>query len=168
MKTLPMFLVIILLAACGAGARSSPTPSVTRVPLTDKDVVITEPVRMELVRVPAGEFLMGSDPAKGPHPHEREQPQHTVTLAGFYIGKYEVTNAQFAAYLKATGRRHAPGHPPHDWENEVASGDGDYPATYLGWDDGAAFTKWLSQQNGHVRGAASLDANPAPSCDGQE
>ena len=39
-----------------------------------------------------------------------EQPQHPVTLAEFYIGKYEVTNDQYAEFVEATGHR-----VPHDW-----------------------------------------------------
>ena len=51
---------------------------------TDLGIMVTDPIQMELVRVPAGEFLMGGD---------GEASQHQVAVAEFYLGKYEVTNA---------------------------------------------------------------------------
>ena len=44
--------------------------------------------------VPAGEFIMGDD--KG---DSDEKPAHRVTLDAFYIGKYPVTNAEYARYM---------------------------------------------------------------------
>jgi sulfatase modifying factor 1 len=52
----------------------------------------------EMVRVPAGPFLMGSN--DGP---EDERPQHQVTLREFFIDRTPVTNAQFAQFLNAVG-----------------------------------------------------------------
>ena len=42
-----------------------------------------------LVKIPAGEFWMGSRPGNG---EEDEHPQHKVNLDEYYIAKYEVTN----------------------------------------------------------------------------
>jgi formylglycine-generating enzyme required for sulfatase activity len=46
-----------------------------------------------LVWVPAGSFMMGSDDEAD------ERPIHEVTLDGFWIGKCEVTNDQYATFL---------------------------------------------------------------------
>lgn len=51
-----------------------------------------------MVDIPGGTFLMGND--LGP---EDERPAHEVTVRGFAMDKTEVTNAQFAAFVKATG-----------------------------------------------------------------
>ncbi|KAA3609616.1 MAG: formylglycine-generating enzyme family protein [Calditrichaeota bacterium] len=48
----------------------------------------------EIVTVPAGTFSMGSESGA-----ENERPVHTVFLDPYEIGKYEVTNAQYATYL---------------------------------------------------------------------
>jgi iron(II)-dependent oxidoreductase len=56
----------------------------------------------DMVTVPAGPFTMGSD--SGP---ADERPAHTVTLPAFSIDRNQVTNAQFAAFLKSLGPKSA-------------------------------------------------------------
>ncbi|KAA3663479.1 MAG: formylglycine-generating enzyme family protein [Calditrichaeota bacterium] len=48
----------------------------------------------EMVTIPAGSFSMGSESGA-----ENERPVHSVFLDSYEVGKYEVTNAQYAAYL---------------------------------------------------------------------
>ncbi|MFB0545546.1 MAG: formylglycine-generating enzyme family protein, partial [Anaerolineae bacterium] len=59
----------------------------------------------EMILIPAGEFLMGSDPSKDEEASEDEQPQHNLYLPDYYIAKTPVTNAQYAAFVQATGHR---------------------------------------------------------------
>ena len=54
----------------------------------------------EMVLVPAGEFIMGSEEGDAD-----EKPRHRVYLDAFYIDKYEVTNARFQQFVQATGHR---------------------------------------------------------------
>lgn len=51
-----------------------------------------------LVWVPPGPFLMGSDKKQDPLAYDDEMPQHTVTLHGYWIGRYPVTVARFRAF----------------------------------------------------------------------
>ncbi len=55
----------------------------------------------DMVVIPAGKFLMGSkaDPNSPAPPPPEEQPQHPVTLKSFALGRYEVTQAQWAALM---------------------------------------------------------------------
>ena len=59
------------------------------------------PEDLGLVRVPAGEFLMGSVEEKFETLVER--PQHTLHLPTFYIGRYPVTVGDFSEFLAASG-----------------------------------------------------------------
>ncbi|MGI9601518.1 MAG: formylglycine-generating enzyme family protein [Acidimicrobiales bacterium] len=52
----------------------------------------------ELVRIDGGSFRMGSDDH-----YPEEAPVHTVTVDGFWINPTTVTNAEFAAFVDATG-----------------------------------------------------------------
>ena len=63
-----------------------------------------QPVKKEMVDIPAGSFTMGS--TNGP---ADEQPAHHVMLATFSIDRYPVTNAQFAVFLQAVGPFNANG-----------------------------------------------------------
>lgn len=94
---------------------STPTGSSEFDPLVDADG--SPP---ETVAIPAGTFTMGSD--DGP-PDER--PAHALGLNAFRMDATEVTNARFAAFVKATGyttvaertpdRASYPGHLRNDW-----------------------------------------------------
>lgn len=66
-----------------------------------------------MVWVPGGEFEMGT---AGDTPHRNEQPAHTVRLDGFYMDETEVTNAQFRAFVDATGYVTTAENPPV-WED---------------------------------------------------
>ena len=50
-----------------------------------------------MVRIPAGRFTMGSD-----RHYPEEQAPHEVALEAFWIDRHDVTNAQFARFVKAT------------------------------------------------------------------
>ena len=90
------------------------------------------------VRIPAGAFLMGSDASVDPLAYENErwspdQAQGSVDLPEFFIGRHEVTAAQYEAFARSTGRpsqRPAP-RPP------------DHPATEVSWPDALAYGRWL-------------------------
>ena len=68
--------------------------------------------KIDWIEVPGGIFTMGTD-----HPEGRpdERPAHTVKVGGFEIARTEVTNAQFNAFVEATGYR-TTAERPIDWE----------------------------------------------------
>lgn len=59
-------------------------------------------VNLDLVEVPAGGFLMGTDESAG-FPEDGEGPVREVTLDEYLIGRTAVTNAQFAHFVESTG-----------------------------------------------------------------
>jgi len=88
---------------------------------------------LEMVRVPAGEFLMGSA-ASDTDAFDSEKPQSKLNLDEYLIGKYDVTNAQYAVFAKATKR---------DWT--IPAGKENHPVVNVSWDDAVAFCQWASQ-----------------------
>ncbi len=91
------------------------------------------------VWVPAGCFMMGSDPSKDTNAQSYEQPQHKVCIThGFWIGEFDITNAQFDAYVKATGATHQV-----TSDCSQASNAPDQPVVCVSWDDAVAYAKWL-------------------------
>lgn len=66
----------------------------------------------EMVWIPGGEFMMGST---SPLSKNNEKPAHKVSLSGFWMDKTDVTNAQFAEFVAATGYVTTAEEKP-DWE----------------------------------------------------
>jgi formylglycine-generating enzyme required for sulfatase activity len=88
----------------------------------------------DMVLVPAGPFLMGSNE------QDDEGPVHEVFLDAFYIDKYEVANAQYEAFLKATGHR-----PPLTW-GKPGFDQPDQPVTGVSWEDAADYAAWAKKR----------------------
>lgn len=65
-----------------------------------------------MVRIPAGTFQMGADSKDA---RKDEFPKHKVSVDGFWMDEHEVTNAQFAEFVKATGYQTTAERKP-DWE----------------------------------------------------
>jgi formylglycine-generating enzyme required for sulfatase activity len=89
--------------------------------------------------VPAGPFLMGSDPAVDRLAFDNEwwpgaRPQVTLDLPAFYIGRYEVTVAQFGAFVEDTGYRA---------NAEAFRGPPEHPVASVSWTDALAYARWL-------------------------
>ena len=120
-------------------------PEASRPVTSSPDLLIIEsPIHLELVRVPAGEFLMGSDPKVDPQAFADEQPQHRLSLPEFYIGKYPVTNPQYAGFVVATHHK-APSH----WQKGAyLAFTAEHPVAGVVWDDAVAFCRWLSEATG--------------------
>ncbi len=96
-------------------------------------------VKMELVLIPAGEFIMGSPESEEARDND-EGPQHRVRIARpFYMGKYEVTNRQY--------RRFKSDHDSGSYRG-VSFNDDDQPVVNVSWRDAKAFCDWLSRQSG--------------------
>ncbi len=106
----------------------------------DLRLTLAPGVFLDLRRVPAGEFLMGGDPKKDSQADADEKPQHKVYLDEYFMGKYPITVAQFAAFIKATNYQSAT---TLDVKNKA-----DHPVVYVSWQDAAAFCQWASKATG--------------------
>jgi formylglycine-generating enzyme required for sulfatase activity len=91
------------------------------------------------VQIPAGTFVMGSDPAVDALAYDNERwdatrAQGTVYLPDFYIGRYEVTVAQFGAFVEATG---------YPIDPRALQAPADHPVAWISWPDALAYGRWL-------------------------
>ena len=90
------------------------------------------------VEIPAGPFLMGSDPKKDSSADKDEFPQHEVTLPDYYLARYPVTVAQFRAFVEASGY--------NKFDKDALADLDNRPVRYVTWYDALAYTKWLQEE----------------------
>ncbi|HEX3557696.1 MAG TPA: bifunctional serine/threonine-protein kinase/formylglycine-generating enzyme family protein [Pyrinomonadaceae bacterium] len=112
-----------------------------------------EPPRPGMVSLPGGTFQVGRADvppvsAKASQTYLQwvysQWPAHAVTLKPFAIGSTEVTNAEYAEFVKATG--HAP--PPSVWDGDRPKpGEEQLPVSNVSLDDARAFAAWRSQRD---------------------
>jgi formylglycine-generating enzyme len=118
----------------------------------------------DLARIPAGDFLMGaSDFGRD------ERPVHRVFVSEFFIGRFEVTQDEYARFVRASG--YPPpsvrGLPlvtlggrdsmfrelaaPYEWEDKSPpASHGAHPVVLVRYDDALAYCRWLSDTIGRV------------------
>jgi formylglycine-generating enzyme required for sulfatase activity/cytochrome c553 len=103
----------------------------------------TDTLRLELVLVPGGSFVMGSTDGV-----PDESPPTVVQVEPFWMGKFEVTNAQYRVF-----------DPSHESRDESRNGyqfgrrgfyqDGPWqPVVRVSWQRAMAFCQWLSERTG--------------------
>ena len=90
------------------------------------------------VEIPGGSFLMGSDPARDPLAFDNERwpgasPQK-VQVPTFYIARYEVTVAQFGAFVTETGLRP---------DERTLRAPANHPVAIITWPEALAYCRWL-------------------------
>ncbi|MHC4914014.1 MAG: formylglycine-generating enzyme family protein [Planctomycetota bacterium] len=142
-----------------------------------KTIDLGEGVKMELVLIPAGEFMMGStvsaDEAEkkyGKVPrvnYKAQHPRHRVRLTKpFYMGKFEVTVEQFARFaaesgykttVEKTGKASGPRGKRKDrkslvegvcWKKPGFEQGPKHPVVQMSFHDPVEFCKWLSKKAG--------------------
>jgi eukaryotic-like serine/threonine-protein kinase len=91
-------------------------------------------VTLEMVQIPGGTFTMGS-PVGEAKRSDDEGPQHQVKVPGFYMGRYEVTQAQYQGIM---------GSNPANFKGEKR------PVEQVSWNDAIEFCKKLSQKTGRT------------------
>lgn len=98
------------------------------------------PVQEEMILIPAGPFLRGTDVGGFD-----ERPPREIFLDAFRIDRYEVTNYQYAQFASATGHRKAG--PPSRYAKNVGKMRGpNQPAVYVSWDDAGAYCQWKGKR----------------------
>ncbi|HWQ46679.1 MAG TPA: SUMF1/EgtB/PvdO family nonheme iron enzyme, partial [Longilinea sp.] len=132
-------------------------------------IIISDPLPLEMILIPGGEFLMGADPnvvdhnvnGCGPCGTTDEYPQHTVYVSDFYISKYPITWQQSALFMQRTGSKPSQGEafipfrdPQHaryykwveDARKDTNNGNRIEKIT---WDDSVKMNGWLSRLTGY-------------------
>lgn len=140
---------VFVFALLGACTEVSPPPST--VPPAN---VPTGAPPGEMIRIPAGEFLMGSDKQDTQDKAKEfgavqpwyldEHPRTKVHLPAYYLDKYEVNNAEFAAYFLATQQV-----TPTELSEGIAAEPANWsnlPAVHLTWYMARDYCRWAGKR----------------------
>ena len=126
----------------------------------------------DMIAVKGGTFTMGCTSEQGADCNEDEKPAHRVTLSDYYIGKYEVTVAQFEEFVGETGYKTDAEKAGFSYMIKKIDGKGqwtevkgvnwrcdgqgnirkssenNHPVMYVSWNDAKAFCEWLRAKTG--------------------
>ena len=102
-----------------------------------------------MVFVPGGDFERGRShalPDDGlkwvPTLVQDDRPVRKVSVDAFYLDEHEVTNLQYAEFVKASGHR-----PPYNWpDGRIPEGKEQYPVVDVSWEDAAAYAEWAGKR----------------------
>lgn len=98
-------------------------------------------VSLEMVSIPGGKFLMGS-PSTEVKREDKESPQHPVTVAAFFMGKFAVTQAQWRAVVSLPQVKQRLDANPSYFKGA------NRPVEQISWPDAVEFCERLSKKTG--------------------
>ena len=122
--------VYVVRSSSNAASASAPAAQSTPSAITPTSKKIGD---FDMVYVKGGTFTMGATAEQGSDAQSDEKPTHSVTVSDFYIGKYEVTQAQWKAVM---------GSNPSYFKGD------NLPVEWVSWDDIQEFIKKLNAQTG--------------------
>ena len=146
-----VFLVVVLAAAALpiAGIMKGTTLTPYEKPESGADDAVEpesesatneEPIREEMVTIPAGPFIRGTETGGFD-----EQPQRTIQMGAFAIDRHEVTNHYYQQFVLATGHR-KPGLPARYAKSSGRMKGVNQPVVYVSWDDADAYCRWRGKR----------------------
>jgi len=96
----------------------------------------------DMVAIPAGSFVMGSDDGD-----PEDAPAHEVEVDAFEIDRFEVTNVDFYTFAEATDFvTYAEEQDIGSWRSEWGAGEDSHPVVMVTWDDATAYCEWLGKR----------------------
>ncbi len=119
--------------------------TVINVPVQTPTPELPERLKSKMVFIKGGKFLMGRndvDPKDKPI-YSSQYPAHSVTVEDFYLDQTEVTNEEYAEFVKAKGYK-----PPDNWQNSSPPvGQARFPVTMVSNSDARNFADWVSSRD---------------------
>lgn len=102
---------------------------------------MSDKLNLDFVKIPAGEFIMGSTSERDRATRPDEFPEQDATITEYYIMRFPVTNEQYNQFIQATGHR-----PPLFWKKgEFDPTTAKLPVVGVSFLDTLAFCRWAAE-----------------------
>ncbi|MDE7149258.1 MAG: formylglycine-generating enzyme family protein [Bacteroidales bacterium] len=149
-----MGLLLCLMFGLFTGCEEKEKEEPNKEPKLDSYTETALGMALSMVGVQGGSFEMGATPEQEDEATAHEKPVHKVTLSSFYIGQYEVTQAQWLAVMGRTMEQQLDtannNLPPNGGLGHLYGVGSDYPIYYVSWDEVHEFCERLSAATGKV------------------
>jgi formylglycine-generating enzyme len=122
------------------GSSTDSTNAVPTAVIDPSQVSREEPVQEEMVSIPAGPFIRGTNEGG-----LDERPERTVLMDAFAIDRYEVTNHQYQQFVDVTGHRKS-GPPARYAKNMSKMLSINQPVVYVSWEDAETYCHWKGKR----------------------
>ncbi len=131
----------------------TPTPRPTATPTLTPESAETEqkeevqeqapPITEVMVEIPASTFILGND-----NSDPNEAPAQELDLPAFMMDAFEVTNADFAGFVEATGYAtfREQEESPQNWRSAYTEGKDNHPVVFVTFEDAQAFCDWAGKR----------------------
>jgi formylglycine-generating enzyme required for sulfatase activity len=141
----PLVLGVMVLLTLGLRSLFAPTA----VPQNqDRNSPIGRRGKVEMALVKGGRILMGRDDVLS---SDIQYPAHEVDVPSFFMDKTEVTNEEYAEFVRDTGHAAPQGSRSRAWTpwsgRDFPAGQERWPIRNVSLDDAQAFTQWLSNRD---------------------
>lgn len=132
-KRMWMLVLLIVAIVCVSGFFINKNNEITLDTPSNEEKTIIDNLVNNMVYVSGGTFTMGETPEQGSDAYDDEKPAHRVTLSSYYIGKYEVTQAEWKAVM---------GSNPSNFKGD------NLPVDNVSWNDCQEFIRKLNTLTG--------------------
>ncbi len=96
----------------------------------------TEDSEEDMILIPEGEFLMGTD-----HIECDANPRHSIMVKAFYIDKYPVTNDEYSTFVNKTNYESE-----DTWKEYFTEGKENYPVVAVTYNDAKSYASWKGKR----------------------
>lgn len=126
-----------MLGVIGTKPTVTPTITNTNQPPASPTPPI-ETAKNEMLSISGGKFKMGNNEGT-----DREQPEHEIEVKDFKMSKFEVTNAEYAEFVKDANYKA----PEHFDNGKPKAGEENLPVSRVSLEDAKAYAAWRSKKD---------------------
>jgi formylglycine-generating enzyme required for sulfatase activity len=138
-KVFCVFILLLCMVALSSCSKKEEKTEAEKATAAESETAQVTPG--EMVLIPAGEFIMGSNNTGPKKEFLGAYPEHKVNLKAYWIDKFEVTNLEFLEFASKTGYVGEGAKEGKDWRNFATPDKANCPIVSITWSDANEYCK---------------------------